>query len=54
MFNITSKYFSFLNNKPPAKLSRAYNKGIFLHVIHVRIIVPCYKPLVNICQFSVS
>ena len=37
MFNITLKYFSFFNNKPPVKLSRAYNKGfsymLFLFVL---------------------
>ena len=27
MFKITSKYFSFFNNKPIAKLSPTYKKG---------------------------
>ena len=37
MFNITSKYFSFFNNKPPASLGLAYDKGfsyiLFLFVL---------------------
>ena len=44
MFNITSKYFNFLNNKPPAsQVSCAYNKGIFIQVIPVCIKVLWYN-----------
>ena len=35
MFNITSRYFSIFNNKPPTSWE------IFLHVTCVRITVPC-------------
>ena len=34
MFDITSKYFNILNNKP---------LEIFLHVIPVRTVVPCFQ-----------
>ena len=49
MFNITSKYFVFLNNRPPT--SWVANKARDLHVIPVRIIVPCTDQEV---VFSVS
>ena len=42
MFNITSKCFSFFNNKPPTKMSRVYSKG-FSFVFPVRVIVPSLK-----------
>ena len=42
MFNITSKYFTFLDNKPPARW--VTHIGIdFLHVIPACIIVPWLK-----------
>ena len=40
MFNISSKYFSIFNNKPPASW---VTQGIFLHVIPVWIIVPWFN-----------
>ena len=44
MFNITSKYFNFLNNKPRAsQVSCAYNKEIFIQVIPVCIKVLWYN-----------
>ena len=38
MFNISSKYLSFFNNKPPAE--SCISQGIFLNAIPVQIIVP--------------
>ena len=42
MFNITSKYFSFLtiNHLQAPTPTPTYNKGCFLHVIPVRMTVP--------------
>ena len=40
MFNITSKYFSFFKNKPPARCRVAHITRDFLHVIPVHIMVP--------------
>ena len=42
MFNITSKYFSIFNNKPPANWVAHIAKD-FLTCFAVHIIVPCSK-----------
>ena len=40
IFNITSKYFSFFNKKPPASWVTHITRGDFWHIIPAWIIVP--------------
>ena len=51
--NVTSKYFSFFNNKPSASWV-AHITGDFLHVIPVHIIVPWWNKKIRFVKWMLS